>query len=265
MEQDEQTQRYQFGRRTWSIAIGVVLMVCACLWYMLRDTSSNLPDFSRFEQTSELKTAFFSYLEPIVERQNEALREQRSALKTIAAEFEADGSIGLYHRWRLNRLAETYGVPEGLDTGKTIQTLLLRIDIVPLELAAVQAAKESAWGRSRFAVQANNLFGHWCFTPGCGVVPSNRGAGQHHELKAYDSVSEAIANYMLNLNTHPKYLKFRQLRAQLREAEERLSGMALAEGLLYYSERREAYIREIKAMIGQYREFTSETEGRAQT
>lgn len=260
MAQDEQTQRYHFGRKAWSIAGGVVLTVCAGLWYLFQDSSGSLPDFSRFEQTSELKTAFFSYLEPIVERQNEALREQRETLKTIVGEFEADGGIGFYRRWQLNRLAEAYGVPEGLDTGMTIATLLLRVDIVPLELAAVQAAKESAWGRSRFAVAANNLFGHWCFTPGCGVVPRNRGAGQHHELKAYDSVSEAIANYMLNLNTHPKYLKFRQLRAQLREAEKRLSGTALADGLLYYSERREAYIREIKTMIGQYREFADEGE-----
>lgn len=259
MERRAKIQMPRFRRRTW-LVLGVALTLVAGLWYVLQHDSNELPDFSRFDQASELKAAFFTYVEPIVEQQNDALREQRDLLKKIVDDFESDGTLGFYHRWRLNRLAEAYSVPESFDTAKKIETLLLRVDIVPLELATVQAAKESGWGRSRFAVKANNLFGHWCFAPGCGVVPRNRGAEQHHELKAYDSVNEAIANYMLNLNTHPKYLKFRQLRAQLREAEERLSGTALAEGLLYYSERREAYIQEIQAMIRQYREFSSEDE-----
>ncbi|MDO8862991.1 glucosaminidase domain-containing protein [Haliea sp. E1-2-M8] len=253
------------GRKRWAIIAGLAFTVLACLWYVFKDHSSSLPDFSRFDQTVEMKEAFFTYMEPIITSENNAVREQRSRLKTIARAFEAAGEIGFYNRWRLNRLADAYGVPEDFATEMKIATLLQRVDIVPVELAAVQAAKESGWGRSRFAVKANNLFGHWCFDPGCGVVPENRVAGRKHELKAYDSVGEAIAGYMLNLNTHPKYLLFRQLRAQLREAEERLSGVALADGLLYYSERREAYVKEVKAMIRQYREFTSEMEAQAQT
>lgn len=265
MERDANTQDDNFRWQRWTIMAAGAITVLASLWYVFQDHSASLPDFSRFDQTAELKEAFFSYLEPIIESQNDAVRKQRVKLVAIAKAFEADGDIGFYQRWRLNQLAETYGVPEDLDTETTIETLLRRIDIVPLELAAVQAAKESAWGRSRFATRANNLFGHWCFDPGCGLVPRNRIEGRSHELKAYDSVSEAIADYMHNLNTHPKYLQFRQLRAELRETEERLSGIALADGLLYYSERREAYVREIKAMISQYREFTSELEDNAQT
>lgn len=265
MDQKTNTQCNHSGRKRWAIIAGLAVTVLACLWYVYQDHSSSLPDFSRFDQTGEMKAAFFTYMEPIIRSQNDAVRQQRARLKTIADAFEADGEIGFYHRWRLNRLADAYGVPEDFATEMKIATLLQRVDIVPVELAAVQAAKESAWGRSRFALKANNLFGHWCFDPGCGVVPENRAAGRQHELKAYDSVGEAIAGYMLNLNTHPKYLQFRQLRAQLREAEEQLSGVALADGLLYYSERREAYIKEVKAMIRQYREFASEREDEAQS
>lgn len=265
MERKANTHRGYTGPKSWPLITTAAITALVCLGLIFKDNSRNLPDFSQFDQTSELKEAFFSYLTPIIESQNDAVRQQRSDLTTIAAAFTDKGRIGFYHRWRLNQLAEAYDVSEDLDTGLKIETLLRRIDIVPLELAAVQAAKESAWGRSRFAVKVNNLFGHWCFDPGCGEVPENRAAGQHHELKAYSSVSAAIAGYMLNLNTHPKYLQFRQLRAQLREAEERISGIALADGLLYYSERREAYIKEIKAMVRQYREFTSAMEDNAQT
>lgn len=265
MERKASTQHNDSRWQRRAIIVGAAISVLACFWYVFKDDSSSLPDFSRFDQTKELKEAFFSYLEPIVESQNDTLRKQRAKLAAIARDYEADGDIGFFRRWRLEQLADAYGVPEDLDTELKIETLLRRIDIVPLELAAVQAAKESAWGRSRFATRANNLFGHWCFDPGCGLVPRNRTAGQQHELKAYDSVSEAIAGYMLNLNTHPKYLQFRQLRAELREAGEQLSGIALADGLLYYSERREAYVREVKSMIRQYREFTSEMKDQVQS
>lgn len=265
MEEKANTRRVYTGPKGWPVITAVAITLLVGAGFVLKNDSRNLPDFSAFDQTSELKEAFFSYLTPIIESQNDVVRKQRSELTTIAATFAEKDRIGFYHRWRLNTLAEAYDVSEDFDTGLKIETLLRRIDIVPLELAAVQAAKESAWGRSRFAVKVNNLFGHWCFDPGCGEVPENRAAGQHHELKAYESVSAAIAGYMLNLNTHPKYLQFRQLRAQLREAEERISGIALADGLLYYSERREAYIKEVKAMIRQYREFTSAMEDNAQT
>lgn len=265
MDPNPNTQANHAGRKRGAVVAGIAVAALAGLWYVFQDDSSGLPDFSRFDQTVEMKDAFYSYMEPIIRDQNDALRKQRARLKSIAEAFEKDGEIGFYHRWRLDQLADAYGLAEDFDIEMKIATLLPRIDIVPLELAAVQAAKESGWGRSRFAVEANNLFGHWCFDPGCGVVPQNRGAGQKHELKAYDSVGEAIAGYMHNLNTHPRYLEFRQLRAQLREAEEQLTGIALADGLLYYSERREAYVQEIKTMIRQYREFTSDTEDEAQS
>ena len=246
------------GAKGWLSVAAVAVLLWSGAWYVFKDSPRPLPDFSRYQQAAALKKAFYAYLEPIVRRQNAAVREQRARLDAIAKEFEANGAIGFWDRRRLDALAERYAVPEDLSVKMKIGTLKQRVDIIPVELALVQAAKESAWGRSRFAVKANNLFGHWCFDPGCGLVPDNRGAGKTHELKAYDSVGDAIANYMLNLNTHPKYLKFRQLREQLRKSEADWSGLPLADGLLYYSERRQAYIREVKSMIRQYRRFADE-------
>jgi Bax protein len=41
--------------------------------------------------------------------------------------------------------------------------LLSRVDIITTGLVMAQAANESAWGKSRFAVQGNNLFGQRCY------------------------------------------------------------------------------------------------------
>lgn len=239
------------------VAVGGLLVLFLSGWWFFAADSRPLPDFSRYEQVPELKQAFYDYLTPIVREQNDRLREQRRSLLALADKQQLGEPLNLLDRWRVRHLAEAYAVPEELSVAEQLEILLQRVDVVPLELALVQAAKESAWGRSRFAVKANNLFGHWCFEPGCGLVPLARGAGKRHELRVYASVSDAIASYMHNLNTHPRYLAFRELRARQRDRDVALSARFLADGLLYYSERREDYVQEVKAMIGQYREFTT--------
>ncbi|MAC32454.1 MAG: hypothetical protein CME40_05230 [Haliea sp.] len=239
------------------VAVGGVVVLFLFGWWFFAADSRPLPDFSRYDQVPELKQAFYDYLTPIVREQNDRLREERRSLLALADKQQLGEQLNLLDRWRVRRLAETYAVPEELTVAEQLEILLQRVDVVPLELALVQAAKESAWGRSRFAVKANNLFGHWCFEPGCGLVPLARGTGKRHELRVYASVSDAIASYMHNLNTHPRYRAFRELRARQRDRDVALSARFLADGLLYYSERREDYVQEVKAMIGQYREFTT--------
>jgi Bax protein len=123
------------------------------------------------------------------------------------------------------------------------------VDAVPVSLALAQAAKESGWGTSRFAREGYALFGERCFETGCGMVPRARRKGLSHEVTRFDSPREAVASYVRNLNTHPDYAEFRQLRAKLRQAPSPHPGIDLAGSLTSYSERREAYVREIREMI----------------
>ena len=118
-----------------------------------------------------------------------------------------------------------------------------------MPLALVQAATESGWGRSRFALEGNNLFGHWCYEPGCGLVPARRNQGAAHEVAAFDSISESVSRYLHNLNTHAAYAPLRAIRARLRQQDEPPTAMALADGLVLYSERRDEYVDEIKSVI----------------
>jgi Bax protein len=123
------------------------------------------------------------------------------------------------------------------------------VDPVPPSLALAQAAIESAWGTSRFAVQGNNLFGQWCYKKGCGLVPLQRNSDSHHEVAKFATVSESVESYIRNINTHRAYIDFRATRAQLRGAESPASGYQLAENLLEYSELREKYVHEVQAVI----------------
>jgi Bax protein len=60
-----------------------------------------------------------------------------------------------------------------------------------------------------------------------------------------------VRSYVRNINTHPRYEEFRQLRRALRERGADLDGIGLAATLDAYSERREAYVTEIASLIAQ--------------
>lgn len=235
-------------------AAGVVVGLGAVLALLVSQSPQRLPDFSTISDVPERKQAFFEFLAPIVEAENERVMEQRERLLALAERIRAGDKLGWLDRRWLDNLAEAYEVswdrdfsePERLEA---IVKLERRVDMVPVPLALVQAATESGWGRSRFATEGNNLFGHWCYVPGCGLVPARRNEEAVHEVAAFDSVSDAVSRYLYNLNTHAAYAPLRVIRARMRQQGKSPTAMALADGLLLYSERREEYVDEIKTVI----------------
>ncbi len=239
--------------RACVLALACLLALQAC------DRGGDLPDLAAVEDVSTLKRTFFAFLQPIVVAENDRIRAQRAELEALQSTLAAGEELGWLARRRLRRLAGEYEVPwQPENPAAVAATLARRIDVIPPDLALAQAAKESGWGRSRFAVEGNNLFGQWCYEPGCGLVPGQRPDGEQHEVAAFDSVDEAIRRYMNNLNTHERYRVFREKRAALRGSDRSLSGPALVPGLLGYSERGEVYLDELQAMMQQNRELLDE-------
>lgn len=122
------------------------------------------------------------------------------------------------------------------------QTLLNKVNTLPVSLILAQGALESSWGSSRFAVQGNNLFGLWTWG-NKGIQPARREEGATHKVAVYPTLLESVRAYLLNLNRLPAYAMLRKLRRKTPDPT------ALAEGLLYYSERREGYIEDVKQII----------------
>ena len=215
--------------------------------------SAPLPDFSQYQDVRQKKTAFFDYMLPLVTESNRQTLEQRAELELLAGKAELSAA----ERKKLSRFASEYGLKPDAENTQLLENLLLRVDKIPASLALSQAAIESAWGTSRFAVQGNNLFGQWCYKKGCGLVPLRRNAGSNHEVAKFASVANAVNAYMRNINSHRAYSDLRASRAQLRESQQQVTGHLLAENLLHYSELREVYVHEVQAVIrinklGQY-------------
>lgn len=207
------------------------------------------PDFSSFTQPSELKQAFFEYFEPMIKDHNQRLHKRRQQLLAIEASLLNNGQLTRRERNQMQAWVIQYRVPKDNKLEQQLAILKRRIDSIPPALVMVQAAKESGWGRSRFAREVHNYFGQWCFRLGCGLIPTQRTKGAYHELRRFHSPEEAIASYMHNLNTHRAYKQLRADRAALRAAGKHPSGHQLAGSLGRYSQRGDAYIREIRAMI----------------
>ncbi len=135
------------------------------------------------------------------------------------------------------------------DQAAAIDQALYKLDVIPAGLALGQAAYESGYGTSRFAVAGNALFGQWTFG-GEGLIPEQqRGQLGDHRIAAFDWPFDSVRGYFINLSSHPAYEEFRRLRAGLKAAGEPVTSMALADGLTRYSERGQAYVDTLKSII----------------
>ena len=208
---------------------------------------SGLPEFREIPAGRERKAAFFGYFLPIVETQNRSILTTRQKL---ADWYLKRDEISSEDASEVNTVAIRYRIHNfDVENDKSWQELLNRVDVVPPSLALAQAANESAWGTSRFARQAYNFYGQWCFEQGCGLVPKKREAGKTHEVAAFDSPQESVKMYIRNLNSNSAYKPLRDVRAQLRQLNKPVTGHALAAGLNRYSERGLEYVSELRAMI----------------
>jgi len=222
---------------------------------------ADVPDTWRERSTKELSVAakkrlFFRLIAPVVLRINEIILEDRDRAKELTERLAEGQSVRPEDQAWLTELAAKYKVLESpskrLD-GDAFAELLMRVDIVPPSLSLAQAASESGWGTSRFAAEGNSLFGQW--TWGKGLKPTEQRTSKlgDYRVAAFDSTAQAAYSYALNLNTARAYRGLRLKRADLRRQSLRISGTVLAETLVNYSERGQAYVDDLKALIRENR------------
>lgn len=211
---------------------------------------SDVPDFAAFNDATAKKTAFFNYLQPAFDTVTAEVLAERALL----TKWQAKVALTAQDQAQLQDMASMYKVTANNDHA-LINTLLLHVDVIPEELVFSQSANETAWGTSRFAKLGHNFFGQWCFSKGCGIVPNQREQGAAHEVASFDSIEESVRSYFRNINRNQSYLLLREIRSELRKNGDAINACALAAGLINYSERKEAYITEVRAMIRHNRQF----------
>jgi Bax protein len=208
------------------------------------------PDFGAISNVDVKKQQFFDYLEDYIDFENERMISLREDLLPLANMSQNDIALSERETQWLLEVAETYQLDSiNMPDSELLDELMLRVDVLPPSLVLAQAANESAWGSSRFALEGNSLFGQWCYVEGCGIVPRRRAQGATHEVKSFDSVGGTIRAYFNNINTNQSYEYLRELRADMREEDQQIDSMVLAFGLARYSQRGFHYVDELQNII----------------
>lgn len=209
-------------------------------------------DIASISSIKEKKRLFFLSLLPMVLINNQQIAKERQQVIAYSYRVDHGEILRLDEQKTLREISKRYRLKgDPVNDYATRAELIKRVDIIPEELVLAQAANESAWGTSRFAQLANNIFGEWTFTPGTGIVPVNRPEGAIYEVRKFDSLQASLQSYMRNLNTNRAYRPLRDLRARLRVRGFEVDGTTLAAGLTRYSSRGMAYVRDLRQLMRQ--------------
>ena len=200
-------------------------------------------DLDALQNTKLKKETFIKIVLPLIVAENERIIADRKKLILLSdKKFTTD----LEKQWLRQKLLE-YKVKKG-----NINELLLRMDIIPTSIALAQAAKESGWGTSRFALEGNAIFGQWTWS-GQGIAPLDRESNKNHKILKFPILRASVKAYQNNLNTHKSYLKFRKKRSSLREKKKKISGLELTETLNNYAQTGSEYTKILNQIIRQNR------------
>ena len=200
-------------------------------------------DLDALQNTKLKKETFIKIVLPLIVAENERILADREKLIVLSdKKFTTD----LEKQWIRQKLLE-YKVKKG-----NLKQLLVRMDIIPTSIALAQAAKESGWGTSRFALEGNAIFGQWTWS-GQGIAPLDRESNKNHKILKFPILRASVKAYQNNLNTHKSYSKFRQKRLTLREKNKKIKGLELTETLNNYAQTGSEYTKILNQIIKQNR------------
>jgi Bax protein len=197
-------------------------------------------DLSSIKSVSEKKETFLQILLPLVVAENEKIEEDRKYLLKILK----GNTTAKNNKW-LNKKYKAYKVSD-----KNIKELIEKVDIIPTSIALAQAAKESGWGTSRFALEGNAIYGQWTWN-GDGIEPLEKNKNESHKILKFPLLRASVKAYINNLNTHRGYKGFRKKRAELRENNKKLSGIELIHELENYAQTGKEYTKILEKIIKQ--------------
>tara|TARA_A100001015_G_scaffold283928_1_gene349790 strand:- start:643 stop:1728 length:1086 start_codon:yes stop_codon:yes gene_type:complete len=198
-------------------------------------------EIKMIEDTKKRKEFFIQIILPLILEENKNIRIDRKTLFNI---INKNNNTNLEKKW-LEKKYKQYGV-----MSRDLSILKIRMDEIPVSLAIAQAAKETGWGTSRFALEGNALFGQWTWS-GEGLKPKESDKNQGHKVMKFNVLQASVRAYQRNLNTHSSYIDFRMARAELRDKGMPLDSLVLSEYLDKYAETGDQYVDVLKKIIKQ--------------
>ena len=189
---------------------------------------------------SAQKVSFVKIALPLILAGNEEVMRRRDAIVR-------SNKIG--DRANLEKWAYLYDIKiTDHDNNTLTRQLLERVDVIPVPIALAQAAIESGWGTSRFAIKGNALFGQWAWRDDAGLRPLTP-TNDRAVVRSFGTLSGSVRAYIHNLNTHPYYENFRNARSALYDGPEEKKTKVLVKHLDRYAAIGPLYVTKLESLI----------------
>jgi Bax protein len=198
-------------------------------------------EIKMIENSKKRKEFFIQIVLPLIIEENNNIKLDR---KTLFSIINKSNNSNSEKKW-LEKKYKQYGVKSG-----DLSSLKIRMDEIPASLAIAQAAKETGWGTSRFALEGNALFGQWTWS-GEGLKPKEAKEGESHKVMKFNILQASVRAYQRNINTHSTYKDFRKARAKLRDNNKPLDSIELSKYLNKYAETGNQYVEVLQKIIKQ--------------
>lgn len=191
---------------------------------------SQAKNFSKIKGKGK-KQIFIETLIPIINKTKLKISEEKKYIETLIEKEKLE-------KKEIDYLEEKYS--EYNVKNKKVDELLNKMIIPPTSLILAQASLESGWGRSKVAVEGNNLFGMRST-----LKDSKRAVkvGKKDFYKKYENIEESVYDYIITLSRNNHYT---HLRAAINSGK---SSIELIKYLNNYSEVRKIYEQRLTQII----------------
>ncbi|MDO4690842.1 MAG: glucosaminidase domain-containing protein [Fusobacterium sp.] len=153
-------------------------------------------DFEQIKNKGK-KQIFIEVLIPIIDKIKAEINKERNYIEMLLEKENLDETEKKY----LEDMYSKYNVKSS-----KIDDLLNKMIIPPTSFILAQASLESGWGRSKVAVEGNNLFGmrSTLKDPVRAVK-----VGTKDFYKRYDNIEASVKDYIMTLSRHKSYVSLR--------------------------------------------------------
>ena len=197
-------------------------------------------NLNTIEPSSRRKKLFISSILPLVIRSNDIILEERKRICNALDNKNLLSEIDILNKYGFKK--------KDISIINFEKKILSKIDIIPISLALSQAAVESGWGTSRFALEGNALFGQWVWNKDLGIKPKDS-SNNKAVVRSFQTLFESVTSYMLNLNTHQSYSAFRSKRYRSCNKNIIIEGLDLVSWMENYAETRNDYVKLLRQVI----------------
>jgi Bax protein len=209
--------------------LGVLLLVFTSLYG--DEVSKKYIKYLQSLPTKTKKYRFFKLVKPAVDKVYDKYEK-------LYLQVKNDIENNTTNKRQIALLMKKYNATDKID-------LLKRLKPNPKSITLAQAAIESAWGTSRFFVEANNIFGIWSKNESHDRIKANKlhKSGKQVYLRKFKSLEDSINEYFRILATLPAYKEYRDVRYRTDDVYDILMY------LNNYSEKKELYPMELAKII----------------